>query len=98
MPALLIINYSIDDPDTFGDYQAAAGPALKIGSECELVAIDATSDRMEGETSGHQTVVLKFADKAKAREIYESADYQAILGTRFAATSDHWAVLVDSLS
>ena len=46
MPALLIINYSIDDPDTFGDYQAAAGPALKIGSECELVAIDATSDRI----------------------------------------------------
>ena len=42
--------------------------------------------------------MLKFADKAKAREIYDSADYQAILGTRFAATSDHWAVLVDSLS
>jgi uncharacterized protein (DUF1330 family) len=33
----------------------------------------------------------------KAREIYESGEYQAVIGKRLAATSKHFAVLVNGL-
>ena len=72
MPAYLIVNYTVTDAAQYGEYQKGAGPALGIGSDCELLVFDPKSDRVEGDTAGHQTVVLKFESKEKAREIYES--------------------------
>lgn len=97
MSAYLIVNYSVEDATKYAEYQAGAVPALKIGSECELVVFDTESDRIEGDTAGHQTVVLKFESKEKAREIYESGDYQAVVGTRLGSTSNHFAVLVNGM-
>lgn len=98
MSAFLIVNYDIDDPELYGEYQAGALPALRIGSECEIVVFDADSQHVEGEATGRQTVVLKFDSMEKAREIYDSGGYQAIVGTRHAATSNHFAVLVNTLA
>ena len=97
MAAYLIVNYSVEDAAKYAEYQAGAVPALKVGSECELVVFDTESDRIEGDTAGHQTVVLKFESKEKAREIYESGEYQAVVGTRLGATTNHFAVLVNSM-
>lgn len=97
MPAYLIINYDIADADQYGEYMAPAGPALGIGTECELVGFDGASQAVEG-SPGHQTVVLKFESKEKAQAAYDSADYQAIVGTRHAATTNHFAVLIDGLA
>ena len=98
MPAYLIVNYSVQDEAAYKEYQKGAGPALKIGSECKVLVLDPASERMEGEGAGHQTVVLEFESKEKAREIYQSGDYQAVLPTRLGATTDHFAVLVDGFS
>lgn len=98
MSAYLIVNYSVADAAQYGEYQAGAGPALKIGSECELVVFDTESERIEGDSAGHQTVVLKFESKEKAREIYESGEYQAVVGTRLGATTHHFAVLVNGVA
>ena len=95
MPAYLIVNYSVQDADAYKDYQKGAGPALKIGSECKVLVLDPASEHLEGERAGHQTVVLEFETKEKAKEIYQSGDYQAVLPTRLGATTDHFAVLVD---
>ena len=97
MAAYLIVNYSVADATKYAEYQAGAVPALKIGSECELVVFDTESERIEGETAGHQTVVLKFESKEKARAIYESGEYQAVVGTRLGSTTNHFAVLVNSM-
>ena len=97
MPAYLIVNYTVTDAAKYGDYQKGAGPALGIGSDCELLVFDTQSERVEGDTAGHQTVVLKFESKEKAREIYESGAYQAVVGTRLQATTGHFAVLVNSM-
>lgn len=97
MPAYLIVNYKIENPELYGEYSAAAGPALKIGQECQLLAIDTQSERLEGDTAGHQTIILSFESKEKARALYESGDYQAVIGKRLEATSHHFAVLVDGL-
>ena len=95
MAAYLIVNYSIDDADAYKAYQKGAGPALGIGADCKLLVLDSETELIEGESAGHQTVVLEFESKEKAKEIYQSGDYQAVLPTRLNATSQHFAVLVD---
>ncbi len=97
MPAYLIVNYKVDDPALYGEYARSAGPAMKIGSECEILALDSATDRIEGNSAGHQTVILKFDSKEKAKAVYESKEYQAVVGKRLDATSQHFAVLVEGI-
>lgn len=98
MPAYLIVNYSISDGDAYGEYQKGAGPALRIGNGTKLLVFDPDTEQLEGDGAGHQTVVLEFESKEKAKEIYESGDYQAVLPTRLGATTGHFAVLVDGFT
>jgi len=98
MSAYLIVNYDVDDAEKYREYQGGAMGALRIGTECEVVVLDPESTQVEGEGAGKQTVVLKFESVEKAKEIYESGEYQAIVGTRHAATSKHFAVLVNGLA
>ena len=98
MPAYLIVNYNIEDGDAYAEYQKGAGPALKIGADCKLLVLDPASEQVEGDGAGAQTVVLEFESKEKAKEIYESGDYQAVLPTRLGATDAHFAVLVDGFT
>lgn len=95
MTAYLIVNYDIDDADGYKAYQKGAGPALKIGSDAKLLVLDHNSVHMEGESAGSNTVVLEFESMEKAREIYDSGEYQAVLPGRLAATSKQFAVLVE---
>lgn len=97
MPAYLIVNYNVENPDLYGEYASAAAPALKIGESCQLLALDPKTEQIEGDGAGHQTVVLKFDSKEKAREMYESGAYQAVVGKRLEATSAHFAVLVEGM-
>ena len=96
-PAYLIVNYKVENPELYGEYQQGAGPALKIGQECELLAFDPQSQVLEGDTAGHQTIVLKFESAEKAKELYNSGDYQAVVGKRLEATSSHFAVLINGM-
>jgi len=95
MSAYLIVNYDVDDPEQYGEYQKGAGPALRVGAECQLLVLDPATEQVEGEGAGKQTVVLEFESMEKAKEIYESGEYQAVIGMRHAATSKHFAVLVN---
>jgi uncharacterized protein (DUF1330 family) len=70
---------------------------MKIGEACQLMALDPASQALEGDTVGRQTIILRFDSKEQARELYESGDYQAVIGKRLEATSKHFAVLVDGL-
>jgi len=97
MPAYLIVNYKVENPELYGEYAQGAGPAMKIGKECQILVMDPASEQLEGEPAGHQTIVLKFESKEKAKAIYESGEYQAVVGKRLEATSNHFAVLVDGL-
>ena len=97
MPAYLIVNYNVEDPEKYGEYSAAAGPVMKIGEACQIKVFDPATERLEGETAGHQTIVLEFESKEKAKEIYESGEYQKIIPTRLSATSSHFAVLVNGI-
>ena len=98
MPAYLIAHYNIVDPDRYAEYQKGAGPALRVPAECKVLVLDPDSNQVEGEPAGKQTVVLEFESMEKAKEIYESGEYQAVIGTRLAATTDHYAVLVNGFT
>ena len=80
-----------------GEYQGAAGPALKIGEDCKLRVFDPKSEVVEGEGVGHQTVMLEYPSKEAAKAAYESKAYQDVVGKRLDATSNHFAVLVDGI-
>ncbi len=95
MPAYLIVNYTIEDLELYKSYQREAVPSLGIGTDCMVRVLDGHSETLEGD-AGQQTVVLEFESKKRAKEIYESGQYQAVLPNRLNATSKHFAVLVDS--
>jgi uncharacterized protein (DUF1330 family) len=70
---------------------------MKIGAECQLVAFDPATERLEGESAGRQTIILRFDSKEKAKALYESGEYQSVIGKRLRATSHHFAVLVQGV-
>ena len=98
MPAYLIVNYNVENPELYGEYSAGAGPALNIGTDCQLLVLDPKTEQIEGEGAGHQTVVLKFETMEKAKATYESGAYQAVVGKRHEATSNHFAILVNGMA
>lgn len=97
MACYLIVNYSVENPELYGEYAKAAGPAMKMGEVTKLLAFDPKTEQLEGEGAGHQTVVVRFDSKEQAKAIIGGEAYQAIVGKRLDATSKHFAILVDGL-
>ena len=97
MAAYLIVNYDVTDADLYREYQKGAGPAL-MGQGAELVVFDPKSKQIEGAEAGHQTVVMKFASREEAERVYNSPEYQAVVGKRLAASAKHFALIVDGFT
>jgi len=96
MAAYFIAQYTVKDPALYGEYQQGAGPTIAAHGG-ELVTFDAAAETIEGAPPGPQTVILKFEDTAAAKAWYESADYQAVVQKRLAAT-DGFAVISQSMN
>ena len=79
------MNFDVDDPDTYRQYQKGAVPSLGIGETSRLVAYDTETNQIEGEGAGHQTVVLEFDTMEEAQAAYDSEAYQEVLPIRYAA-------------
>ena len=94
MAALLIVNFDVDDPAMYKDYQKGAVPSLGIGTSAKVVAYDTASNQVEGHGAGHQTVVLEYATVEDAQAAYDSEAYQAVLPLRLQATSKHFGLIV----
>ena len=94
MTAYLIVNFDVDDADTYKEYQKGAVPSLGIGGNAKVVAYDTETQQVEGENAGHQTVVLEYPTIEEARAAYDSDAYQAVLPLRFQATSKHFGLIV----
>jgi uncharacterized protein (DUF1330 family) len=62
-----------------------------------MVVFDPNSSPLEGQP-GQQTVMLRFDTREQALAVYQSDEYQAIVGKRLGATSSHFAVVVDGLA
>ena len=96
MAAYFIAHYVVNDPKLYRAYQAAAGPTIQACGG-EVVVFDVASETIEGTPPGPQTVILKFESTEAATAWYRSAEYQAVVDKRLAATTG-FAVISQSMN
>lgn len=80
MPAYLVANYRVTNPEGYALYTAAVRPTLAAHG-AELLVADHATEVMEGGAQP-STIVLKFASKEAAIAWYHSPEYQAIIHHR----------------
>ena len=90
MPAYIIANMTITDPDTFGKYAQAAGPTVAAHGGKLLVA-GPSSEVIEGDPAPI-TVVMEFESVEKAKAWYDSSEYKEIIEMRLSSTAG-WMIL-----
>ncbi len=97
MPAYVIVEVKVSDPEQYKQYMAlspgaiaaAAGKFLVRGGQCET---------MEGDWHPNRIVVLEFADLAQARNFYDSELYRAARAKRAGATEFFNMIVVDGVA
>ena len=85
MPAYIIVNIEVTDPEAFGRYREAVPPVIAAHGGRYLVR-GGDLHVMEGAPDWKRLVVLEFASLAAARAFYGSADYAPLLALRLAAS------------
>ena len=74
MPAYIIAQINITDPEKYQEYAKAAGPATqKYGGR--FLVRGGAHETLEGDWEPLRLVVIEFPTAAAAREWYESDDY-----------------------
>jgi uncharacterized protein (DUF1330 family) len=81
MPAYVIVNVRVRDPERYRDY-AAGTPAAIARFGGRFLVRGGEVDVREGSWSPERVVVLEFPDREAARAWYESDEYQALLAVR----------------
>ena len=75
MPAYVVVETDVSDPDRYEQYKAAAPAAITAAGGRYLVR-GGELDVFEGDWQPSRLVVLEFEDLAAARRWYESEAYQ----------------------
>jgi uncharacterized protein (DUF1330 family) len=91
MPAYVIADSKVHDPETIKGYGAKVGETLKKYGGKVLVA-GPPADVKEGDWSPSRIVMLEFADVEAAQTWYNSPEYQAILPIRLACADDNFLI------
>jgi uncharacterized protein (DUF1330 family) len=85
MPAYIIGEIEITDPETYKRYTARTPDVIaKHGGR--FVVRGGNGEALEG-ASPRRVVVIEFPDRATAKRFYESPDYQEILKIRLSASN-----------
>ena len=92
MPAYVILDINVTDPDAYETYRARSGATVEQHGGRYLVR-GGDPETVEGDWAPTRIVVLEFPDRERARAWHESAEYQEILPIR-EANANSVAVLV----
>jgi len=84
MPAYLIANYDIQNPEGYNAYVASVGPTIRSHGG-EILVAGPGSKPVEG-APGAVTVVLSFPSMDALQGWYDSQEYQSIIHLRKDAT------------
>lgn len=84
MAYFVILNFDIEDPDTFRKYEQLARHALPAAAK--VLAFDDEREDLEGH-SHRRLVLLEFESRAEALAWYQSDAYQGAAKHRRAATT-----------
>lgn len=93
MPAYLITNVEVFDPERFRDYQKP-GRAAVIQYGGTFLAEGAAPEPLEGDWTPKRMAIVQFPDAEAARAFYNSKEYQAARQHRLQAANFN-IVLVD---
>ena len=91
MPAYLIANIKVTDPEGFGEYVRQVRPMVARFGGRYLVR-GGPVEAVEGEPVLDVLAVLEFADMPALHAFYDSADYAPLLALRRASTVSHVAL------
>jgi uncharacterized protein (DUF1330 family) len=86
MPAYVIVDVDVTDPDTYAAYATQVPPIIKQYGGRYLVR-GGNPQNVEGDWQPSRVVVLAFDDAAAMRRFYDSKEYQAIIGFRHRAAA-----------
>lgn len=75
MPAYLIVNIEITDPDRYADYIKAC-PATVVQFGGKYLARGGQAEKMEGNYDPKRMVLLQFESMAKAKAWWASEEYR----------------------
>ena len=75
MPAYVIVDIKVTDPDIYAQYRELA-PAIVKALGGDYIARGGKTQVFEGSVSPHRTVILKFASLERAREWVDSPEYR----------------------
>jgi uncharacterized protein (DUF1330 family) len=81
MPAYLIVETDITDPEQYEQYKAASPGAVAAGGGRFLVR-GGEMAVLEGDWTPSRLVLLEFPDLETAKTFYESAEYQEAIKLR----------------
>jgi uncharacterized protein (DUF1330 family) len=95
MPAYLLVDVDVHDPERYEEYRAQA-PAAIHAYGGRYLARGGAAELLEGDRTPHRVVVLEFPSVERARAFWASPEYGAIVGIRHATATSH-AVLVEGL-
>jgi uncharacterized protein (DUF1330 family) len=85
MAAYIIADIRVTDPASYDQYRPLAGASIaRFGGR--FVVRGGEVDLLEGEPQPERIVVIEFPDADTARQWYRSAEYQAALKIRQAAS------------
>jgi uncharacterized protein (DUF1330 family) len=74
MPAYVIANIHVKDPEGYQEYVKLSGPALAAHGG-RFVVRGGDTIALEGDWNTGRLIVLEFPDSSKAREWWNSPDY-----------------------
>jgi uncharacterized protein (DUF1330 family) len=86
MPAYLIVETDIHDPEQYERYKAAS-PAAVAGGGGRFVVRGGELAVLEGDWQPKRLVVLEFEDLEAVKRFYESEEYQKVKKLREGAAS-----------
>ena len=96
MTAYLVAAIDVQDEAGYAPYRDAV-PALVAAHGGRYLVRGGAMTVQEGNWPGARTVVMAFPDRAAAEAFYASADYQAIIGVRRAASTGS-VIIVDGIA
>lgn len=96
MPAYLIFELRITDPEAWAEYRRVAGPVMAAGGGRFVVNSDA-AEPLEGGWKPALISVVEFPSRAAARAFYDSDAYRRTIPLRRRAAEGR-GILVDGLA
>ena len=92
MSSYIVANITINDRDTYAQYEAGFMEIFER-YQGRMLAVDDEQEPLEGDWPYTRTVLIEFPSHAAALEWYESEAYQALMQHRTAASQANIAIV-----